>query len=220
MRVLAFTPVYRLEPETVQAICTQDYGDGFDALFGVDNPHSQADRGKRNVLHQYSNGRDTFLRGDWAAMWIVESDIIPPPNALSEMVKIMADGADVVYLPYLFRQPWPKQEVTNITKYNPGAPDRGHVYNYSDKYRPVPSGIIRCSGSGLGCVLVSRAVAEAIPFRHGDWRGHCDTHWNTDVYKAGYVQMANMNLFCGHKTPEGNILWPQHLRSGDASPAQ
>ena len=207
-RVLAFTPVWRLEPETVEAMRRQDYGGDWHWLMGYANPHPERrdPRGLKNVLHQYEEGRRIFLAGDWDWLWIVESDVIPPPDALTRLARLIEDGADAAYGVYLFRQPWPNK-VTNVTAYNPGAPDRGCVYTI-DKRHKLPTGVIRCSGSGLGCVLVTRALLETVPFRHGDWQGHCDTHWNIDVYHGGYKQMADMDVICGHKTPEGEVIWP------------
>lgn len=210
MKVLAFTPTYRLEPETVDAICRQQYlqsaAHGMDAFFTMDNPWPVADRGKRNVLYNYQRGRQVFLSGKWDAMWVVESDVIPPPDALLRMVNVVKDhGADVVYGVYLFRQPWP-HEVVNVTEfYHEGARNRGESW----KERPLPTGVTKCTGSGLGCTLITRHVLEAIDFRHGHWLGHCDVHFNDDVYQAGYSMMCDWAVVCGHKLPTGETIWPR-----------
>ena len=107
--VLAFTPVYRLEPETVQAVHNQTYGGLWHWLLGYANPTPahRDPRGVQNTLYQYNVGRDMFLRGDWQWWWVIESDIIPPLNALERMLEIAERrGAEVVRLPYLYRQPW------------------------------------------------------------------------------------------------------------------
>jgi hypothetical protein len=50
-------------------------------------------------------------------------------------------------------------------------------------------------------------VLERIGFRIEE-TAYCDTYFNRDVMQAGFKQVADMNVVCGHKDEQGNVLWP------------
>lgn len=209
MDVLVFTPVLRLEPETVQAVLGLEWDGAITFEFQRDNPISaQDDPGKKGIenhLHQYTRGRETFLAGRYDAMLVVESDIIPPPDTLK---KLAALNVDCAYGVYRFRS----VDVISINeRYPAGNTNLGSNLSY-ERYllkRAMKLGQYPCTGGGLGCVLIRRRVLEAIEFRIEDlFTAHCDTFFCQDVLRAGFSQAADMSVVCGHKTPEGEILWP------------
>lgn len=203
MKVQGFTPCYRLEPETVEAILSLRWIHGpVEWNFQWDNPY---DDGRLNILHQYQVGRERFLAGDGEALMIVESDIIPPPETLE---KLAALDCDVAYGVYRFRV----SNVVNVFERYPGQPrNEGESLTLHPLKlkQAVWAGRTLCSGGGLGCVLVRRRVLEKIPFRLEGQTGHCDGWFNQDVLRAGFTQMADMSVVCGHKTEHGEILWPR-----------
>ena len=71
------------------------------------------------------------------------------------------------------------------------------------------AGIVDCSGSGLGCVLIKREVLEAVDFREPKDPGFCDMDWTERVYRMGFRMRADCNLVCGHKDVDGEVLWPR-----------
>lgn len=201
MRVMVFTPYGpRLEPETVQAILALRWSGPLRVLLQRDNPH---DEGRENILHQYRQARDLFLASNYDALLTIESDIIPPPDALERLAAL---EADVAYGVYRFRV----SNVINIFERYPGNPrNEGESLSiWPDRLaRARQQGIIPCSGGGLGCALIRRPVLAALPFRLED-TAHCDTYFNRDVLQGGWRQVANMNVICGHKSTSGEILWP------------
>jgi len=203
-RVQVFTPVYRLEPETVEAVLALEWDGPLTWVFQRDNP---TDEGRLNILHQYQLARQRFLAGDDDALLVIESDIIPPPDALK---KLAALGADVAYGVYRFRT----TDVINVFERYSGTPrNEGESLSLhpAKLRRAVKAGRALCTGGGLGCALITRAVLEQIPFRL-DATAFCDTYFNRDVLRAGLVQMVEMSVICGHKSEEGEILWPRiHL---------
>ena len=204
--VLVFTPVYRLEPETVKAVLGLEWTGAITQLFQRDNPH---ERGQENHLHQYQRGREAFLAGRYDAMLVIESDIIPPRETIE---KLAALQADLAYGVYRFRvtnavnifERYP--EVNGEPARNPGESLTNRPYLLR---RAVELGKIPCSGAGLGCVLIRRKVLEKIEFRREkpDW-SHCDTWFTKDVLRAGFSMMADMSVICGHKNEAGQVLWP------------
>lgn len=210
--VLVFTPILRIEPETLEAIFSLEWEGPISYLLQRDNPHpEQRDKLKRavmNHLHQYQRGREMFLSGSYDAMLIIESDIIPPADALK---KLAALDADCAYGVYRFRV----SNVVNIFELYPGKPRN---VGESLSIRPgrlkaaVRAGVTPCSGAGFGCILIKRHVLEEIPFKV-EWPkngGHCDSPFVTDVLRRGYTQMANMSVICGHKREDGEVLWPEY----------
>lgn len=203
MNVMVFTPVYRLEPETVTAIMRLEHDGPMTLIMQRDNPHED---GRENVLHQYQRGRNLFLQGDYDAMLIIESDIVPPSDALQ---KLIALDADCAYGVYRFRK-------TNIINIFERYPDKnGNLpRNEGESLSLHPAklaqarrdGVTKCSGAGLGCVLIKRHVLERFEFWHEDQGGHCDTYFNRDVLQAGMVQLADMTIICGH-IDERRTLW-------------
>lgn len=206
-RVQIFTPVYRLEPETVAAVLAMQWDGPLSWVFQRDNPASGDDymAGHVNILHQYQQGRQRFLNGNDDALLVIESDIIPPPDTLQ---KLAALDTDVAYGVYRFR----KSAIINIFERYPGQPkNEGESLTLHPlKLKAArEAGVTVCSGAGLGVALIKRHVLEAFPFRtvEGDG-GHCDTYFNRDVLQNGYTQMADMSVLCGHKDTDGSIIWP------------
>lgn len=203
--VMVFTPVYRLEPETVQAIFEMEWAGPLSVVFQRDNPGTD---GRFNHLHQYQRGRELFLQGRYEAMLVIESDIIPPRDTLARLAALRADCA---YGVYRFR-------VSNVINIYERYPDKDGVAprNIGESLslkpyllkRAVKLGKYQCSGAGLGCVLIRRRVLEAFDFRLEE-SAHCDTYWNRDVMRHGFVQTAEMGVICGHKGEDGRVLWPE-----------
>lgn len=225
--VLVFVPVYRLEPETVAAVLELKWDGAISTLFQRDNPHPpQRDELKRKVFnhfHQYQRGREIFLHGKYDAMLIIESDIIPPADALQRLAAV---GTDVAYGVYRFRG----TDIINIfERYRErnGIPPRNVGESLSVRHKiykqAVRQGVYPCSGAGFGCVLIKRQVLEQVQFRveYPKNGAYCDTWWTEDVYRAGFTMAADMGVICGHKDVNGEVLWPKmpviHRRDAESA---
>ena len=199
-RVMVFTPVYRLQPETVAAVLALKWAGPIRWVFQRDNP---TDDGRVNILHQYQEARRLFLAGNDDLLLIIEDDIIPPSDAL---LKLAALDADVAYGVYRFR----KSNVINVYERYPGeARNVGESLSlHPAKLREaVRARVTKCSGGGLGCTLLRRSVLMALDFRHEE-TAHCDTYFNRDLLRGGFKQMADMRVVCGHVSETGRVLWP------------
>jgi hypothetical protein len=216
MDVMVFTPVYRLEPETVEAVFALEWDGPISYLFQRDNPLDGSDRttGVLNHAHQYRRGREAFLQSRSDAMLVIESDIIPPTDALKRLAAL---DVDMAYGVYVFRT----TPVVNIfNRYPPdtdGTPARNTGESLSVKPRllaeALRAGVVECSGAGLGCVLIKRRVLEAVDFRtlsaEMNPQVHCDTWFTEDVHRLGFSMKADMGVLCGHKHDTGEIYWPR-----------
>jgi len=200
--VLIFTPVLRLEAETVQALMALEWDGPVSFLLQRDNPTGD---GKKDHLHQYRRARKTFLQGPWDAMLIIESDLVPPPDTLKKLAALQSDCS---YGVYRFRV----SNVINIFEKYPGkSKNLGQSLSIKKPLlkRAVALGKYPCSGAGLGCILIRRQVLESLDFRLERNMAHCDTYFNQDVLQAGFTQMADFTVICGHKDLDGVVLWPE-----------
>lgn len=213
MDVLVFTPVLRLEAETVMGLMALEWEGPLSLLLQRDNPEPTPDPSLkggerwRNHLHQYQRGRDAFLRGPYDAMLVIESDMIPPADTLKRLAAL---DCDLAYGCYVLRggevvnvlnryYPWPEQ-ARNI-----GESLTVHSGLWEAAKR---QGIIDCSGSGLGCVLIRRRVLEETPFEAARDECFFDLNWTQEVYSKRYLMRADCQLWCGHIDTNGRVLWP------------
>lgn len=215
--VLVFVPVLRLEPETVQAVFALEWDGPISYLFQRDNPlpemRDKLKRAVMNHMHQFKRGREVFLAGRFEAMLIIESDIIPPADALKRLADL---DCDIAYGVYVFRKsafgdepivnvferykPWPE-----VTRNEGESLTVRRLWDWA-----LRQGVVECSGAGFGCTLIRRNVLESIEFRT-EWPingSHCDTFWTRDAYRAGYKMMADTRVICAHKDEDGTFIRP------------
>ncbi len=85
-----------------------------------------------------------------------------------------------------------------------------------DEILPHWEETIECSGGATGCVLIDRSVLEGYKFdmeAYNEFWGE-KTAQSIDVpfmefcYKNGFKQMARLDVICGHRRPDGIIVWP------------
>ena len=210
--ILVFTPVLRLEPETVRALMALEWSGPLTLVLQRDNARRAEDQtAYADHLHQYQRGRDLFLRGDYEAMLVIESDIVPPSDTLQRLAALADEGADLAYGVYLYRG---GRVVNILERYRPDrakpARNIGQTLTTRGLYAAAcEQGVIECSGSGLGCVLIKREVIEAVPFaEYPSGKTFFDMAWTKAVYSAGYRMVADMGIRCGHVDPDHGVLWP------------
>ena len=203
--VMAFTPVYRLESETVKALMELEWEGGLTLLIQRDNPTQDS---KRNILHQYQEGRAKFLASGYDAMLVVESDIVPPKDAIKRLAALNVDCA---YGVYQLRN----TELVNIFEKYPEFEGADTYYmGESLSYKPwlilraAKVGRFPCSGGGLGIILIRRKVLEEIEFRRVEGGPDCDTYFTLDVCTKGFSQAVDFGVVCGHKGEDGVVRWP------------
>lgn len=201
LNVLVFCPTARVEPETVRAIFEQDYRGAYDLLFSRDNPygHEDLDDDYNNILYNYRKMRRVLLAENYDAVWVIESDVLPPRDALRKLLAVEGDTAGGLYA---LRHGMP---VPNV--FPPGedaGPNRWMTWEaVGERWGQV----IETAGTCLGCVVIWRRVLEDIDFRHAHAAAP-DVGLMQDVRAAGWRQMGDLSVVCGHKRPDGMVLWP------------
>lgn len=195
--VLVATPHNRLEQGTIQAIFTQTYMGPLDHHFTRHNPDPVPGL---NIVAAYKRLRAVFLAGAYTHLWIVENDILPPPDALD---KLLAVGADMAFGTYCFRRGSPVVNVMHLDTTNTMTDDAARW-----KREFTRGAVVACTGLGFGCTLIARHVLERFEMRTQGGGGDADTWLARDAVAAGLDLRAHLGVVCGHIRPDGVTLWP------------
>lgn len=209
MRILAVTPVLK-EPSGKARL----YGRAFASIYWQKWTKGQVDHfmpsGDDNyadpngtVTRKYQDARRVLLGGDYDYMACLEYDMILPDDALIRLVDL---DADIAYGLYTFRH-------SGMRKWN--AANRmermGAAWLSDDPEmaRKAFGNVVKVQGCGMGVTLIKRQVLENLHFHH--WKGvSCDWALANDALAAGYSQVLDTRIVCGHMTltPSPQILWP------------
>ncbi len=148
----------------------------------------------------------TFLESDCTHLLFVDSDTIPPANAIT---KLLAANKPIVsgLTPIIEHNENRKNDSNGFyKKYNCVGQDDKHVETYS--------GLIPIKGAGGSCILIERSVFEKIEkpyyrFVYQDDSGK-EVMVSEDIYfivkalGAGIQAYADTSVICGHSKP---IVW-------------
>ena len=202
-RILVFCPtVERPEPEVAEAIFHQTYRGSLDFMITRDNPHRAMVDVLRNIQLAYEKMRQTVLKMGYDKVWIVESDTIPPLDALA---KLDAVNAPVVGGLYALRH---GAAATNLCWVNTQMQETGQGIHW-DEVKAHWGEVIEVGGACMGCLLVERAALEDFSFITGE-RFAPDQPFANHCIKHGVKTMAHLGVVCGHKKDDGSILWPDN----------
>ena len=204
-KILIFCPTARLEPETVNAIFNQTGVQFRDTLFTFDNPYPFVKmEALKNIEYNYEKMRRIALAEGYEKVWIVESDIIPPHDALAKLLEVKAPVVGGMYA--LRHGAYPP----NFFKNSPSL-----VTDELMKWPEIFASkkpIIETSGVCMGCLLVDRSVLEEIPFTLPRTDYHApDIPMMQYCCAHGIKQIGRIDVSCGHKKPSGEIIYPDAI---------
>ena len=191
MHVLVVTPTWgdRLRPETVASVVGQRFTGRLTWQITRRNPYPPPD--VRNVDIQYQRIREVFLAGEYDALWLVEHDMVIPPDALQ---KLCDTDAPVVYAPYMLRHGRP---VLSAWRYENERNLGMSLSLYPAELKAAQrAGVVRTCGVGFGCTLIQRPVLEAIAFRGGEQPP--DLPFAVDCLRANILALTRFDVACGH----------------------
>ena len=134
-------------------------------------------------------------------VWMVESDTIPPLDALE---KLLAVDAPVVSGLYALRH---GSNVPNVWRWGETLNALGGVMSWKDVERDWGK-VVRTTGGCQGCVVADRSAIEGFSFILGKEQSP-DVPWMEYCFHSGIKMMADLSVICGHKEPNGNILDPR-----------
>jgi hypothetical protein len=172
-----------------------------DIWLANDNPYEAENRGQyKNMQLNYEKMRRTVLEKGYEFVWIVESDTLPPEDALAKLMEV---DAPVVSGLYALRHGIPSPNLYRASH----TPEVGNGMSW-DEIKARWGETVAISGGCMGCVLVHRSALEGFSMvdpsnpiaPDGPFMKHC--------HSKGFKQMARLDVVCGHIKPNGDTLWP------------
>ncbi len=202
MKLLTFSPRATIyDPRiVVERILAQEKVEFFDVLFTYDNPHGSTWFGSyKNIQMNYEKMRQTALQGGYDKVWVVESDTIPPTDALSMLLEV---EAPIVSGLYALRHGTPYPNLMRMGK----TPNVGGAMAWKD-IQDHWGETIEVSGGCMGCLLIDKNVLLDFSFNTGTDQAP-DGPFMEHCYQNKVKQMARLDVICGHVKPNGEVLWP------------
>ena len=172
----------RVMDECLQAIMTQDYGN-MEILINIKEPDPKLSK-YPNIVVNANECRERALQTDADYFWMVDDDVICPPNALTELMKQMGkrkttipfrvDGKVIpvgtpVKEKHIIGGWWKHHNACGHEhKYGSWScgswiPNKGFANYFGKPY----NGLTKVDKVDFGCILISREVLEKIPFENG-----------------------------------------------------
>ena len=203
MRVLVFSPQgpRGLEPEVLKSLVNQRQCPSFDLLVTRDNPFRAMRQASQNIQLNYEKMRQLVLTEGYEKVWIVEADTIPPEDALARLLRVPSPVASGLYA---FRHCTPP--VPNVARPGVHRHSQGTQFGW-EEIQKAWGETIEVSGCGMGCLLIDSKALEGFCFERPEGED-LDCLFNTYCWNQGIKQMADLGVICGHKKPDGEIIWP------------
>lgn len=159
--------------------------------------------GRDRVLHQrkgvsiaqaYNLIRDRFLDTGGDYLWIVEDDVIPPPDALPKLLSCFKEE-DVGAAAGVVRVNYPEEGVVmawDLTSVSGGFQTVPKTEVGGEK--PVEVG-----GASFGCIMIPARVVSAVRFRTGlGYTHHQDITFSADLRRLGGRMLLDPRVECEH----------------------
>ncbi len=149
---------------------------------------------------------EQFLQSDCTHLFFIDSDTIPPMDAL---YKLLSHDKDIVsgITPIIEHDANRKNESNGYYK-------KWNAVDMNDKFTEPNVGLIQIKGCGGSCVLIKRAVFEKMPkpwyrFLYKDDRGKDifmgeDTHFIAKAIGLGFKAYADTSVIAQHNK---SIIW-------------
>jgi len=147
----------------------------------------------RNIGHKLNRARTYAISQGYDYLWIIESDIVVPSQALPMLLELKADVACGLTPERPTKVGTDRFIVEMSWNGNPGAREA------------IPKGqSFRIPGVGsYTCTLVARRLFEAEVFPE-QLAG--DMAWYWKIQKAGFVVMVHPGVLCGHVDRDGRVI--------------
>lgn len=172
-------------------------------MFTRDNPYSYGSGERfRNIQHNYEKMRRVVLSEGYDKAWMIESDTIPPVDALAKLLEVQAPVASGLYV---LRH---GNKVPNVMQYGSDMNAVGSAMRWSE-IRAKFGETVRTSGGCTGCTLIDRSALEGFSFITPKYKGPPDGPLMDHCFANRIPWLARLDVVCGHKDVDGTVLWPQ-----------
>ena len=152
----------------------------------------------------HNDCRKAFLEGNYSYMLHLESDVLPPPTIIEDLLfhRKLVIGA----LYYRDEGSYRKLCIQTHVSRSPRNIFTVNMLPHEDALF-IDGTVKRIASVGLGCVLIHRSVLEKIPFRFIPGNSsHPDSFFSEDCFKNGIDIFADTNIIARHD----NKPWGVH----------
>lgn len=202
--VLIYCPIAPSTPKiygrTLQSIFNLEWPYSTNIVFGRnDNPRSHK---FSDLCAKHNEARQMVLDSNYDALFLVENDMVIPPDALIRLYEL---DADVAYGLYCNRH-----GLHNWLAFMAIDGLQGGAFSATKEIRQAVWGKpVETAGVGLGCTVIRRKVLEVIEFRtHPEHKVADDWMFAEDCRAEDFRQCHHFGVHCGHIMPDGSTLWP------------
>ena len=169
-----------------------------------------AEERRIRVAQCHNRCRQRALDNDSDYLWIIETDLLPPPDAYRRLrALINRHNADAAALPYTWHH------ISDEGPWNPKTPLLGWRGKYPHMKTIALADILlekypaRLTTVGFGCTMFSRRVFEKKPFELD-----LDTPWCTDGAFAKRVEEEGLKVLADNRTFVQHICCRRCFREG------
>lgn len=158
--------------------------------------------GWQPVVDQFNAVTEQFLAGDYEYLWLVEADVVVPPNALEHLLSDNVDCASAV-IPYHFQNYRPEIQFKDLVicgffaaqpsfeNYNLKLPQIKDKTLVGSKEHPI--------FAGTGCILLKRGVFEGgLRWRWDAKVCGFDVYFWLDIQRLGFSAVVDGFVVCRH----------------------
>lgn len=203
MKILVCTAIQRdanqrpfYFPRAIESILSLRWNEQLDHYL----PSGDDDTPDNPLTRKYRAARWLALDNSYDALFLCESDMIIPPDALERLAAL---NTPIAYGLYAFRHG--KQEWSAYTRLD----EHGAQSISADPKQACSQfgRVMEVAGVGHGCALIRRPVLECFDFRnrvgtYPDWAFAIDAQY------YGFKQVCDLGVVCGHINRDGSVLWP------------
>lgn len=210
MKILLYCPLAPTTPKlykrSMQSIFGLNWDEPLQIVFGrEDNPLTDH---YTNLTAKHNAIRKLALDGGFDALFLVEYDMIIPPDALQRLIRL---PYDVSYGLYCERHKLHRWLAFFYMDEHAGVSYSQDIDRANEAWGMAG----KTAGVGLGCTLIWRRVLEQIEFRSHPTNNVADDWlFSLDCAKNGFVQGHDFGVVCGHMTPNFDVIWPDITADG------
>lgn len=206
-RILAVTVTHdedgkrRWDPRMVEAMKAIEHDPHTIDWLVTHEPGPPPARWPEDIRHNLEKARRIALEIGYNFLWIVESDIIVPANALQLLIPIAERGVPAGGL-YRLR---PEKSGWGQHAAAVPAEDLPTGWRFISRRLHFPQDEpLPVIFHGYGCLMVPRVIFHSVPFDQGN-----DVSFAARCYAAGVPVHVVPLCACGHICYDGRILWPE-----------
>ena len=158
------------------------------------------------VCESHNEIRDYAIRNNFPLILHLESDIIPPPNIIEQL---LAHKKKVVGATY-FIAGGDNSHLVNIEIEKEGVSTRltKRMLEAND-FNFVDGTLKQVHSTGLGCILIHTDIFERVPFRFEEGiDAHPDTFFALDLQELGIPIFCDTSIICQHNNTE----WTDYMK--------